>query len=202
MSTAIRIRPRRSTSKGCSGSQQHEEGVGGWTQPSPQKRSERQLKENRLRWSVITTVLEWRLEKKKERWSDSLGNDELGEVAKQFALSGSEVRKIWAEYILQRNRQRETKTTEPLSMISNEHGEAVRDGVSASQWTRAAQKRKLEAEDRSTHYRPRLSEKGRLWSVSEMVEAISVVNNTLGQVNTSYQPQLNKLSTHIFSYYL
>lgn len=181
--STIRIRPRRSTSGG--GSHQHEEGVGALTQPSPQKRSERQLKENRLRWSVITTVLESRLEKKKERRSDSLETDELGEVAKLFALSGSEVRKIWAEYILQRNRQRETKTTEPLSMISNEHGEAVRDGVSASQWTRAARKRKLEAEDRSTHYRPRLGEKGKLWSVSEMVEAISVVNNRLGQVNTA-----------------
>jgi hypothetical protein len=113
--------------------------------------------------------------------SDDLGKVELGLVEKEVGLSGSEIRKIWSEYIVQKKKTTR-RNSDQISMISNEHGQAVKRGVSNLLWTRGAMKRKAEGEDKSTHYRQRLDENGKLWSVPDMVTAISEVNNRLGQV--------------------
>jgi hypothetical protein len=94
-----------------------------------QKRSERQLVESRQRWTVLVAIFEVKLMLAHENSgysqtarggsnSDDLEKVELELVEKEVGLSGSEIRKIWSEYIAQKKTT--LRNSDQISMINQQ----------------------------------------------------------------------------------
>ena len=181
-----RVSPLRPRAASSSSSTRHHHQNAGRECQSPlihqsNRGSDRQLTESHQRWSVVVATLEERSEHENSgsssqaarggKNSDGLSEVELGLLEEQLRLSGREIRKIWKEYIA----QKKSTFSNKISMVSNEHARAVQDGISPEQWTRGALKRKADGELLPNHYRSRLDDYGKLWSVLEMVSAIGEV---------------------------
>lgn len=142
------------------------------------RRSARCQDEDKVRWSVLLTILDLKNEEQVPSIWNVLTPRVLELTQKESRLSNTQVKNIWAEYVAQHDGKKGFKQ---FSMVSNKHGQAMKKGSSA-QWDDDCASH--DKDSRRHHYRLRYDRRGTPYPIEKVVEAIGVVNNDLRQVAT------------------
>lgn len=120
--------------------------------------------EDKKRWASLVAMLEAKhLEHNTDPWN-ILSSSVVESVARELAISSRQVKRIWEEYVTQR------ESCNELSMVSNRHSKSLRTPSEP-----------IEHSNHHHHFRSRWDFWGKKFDIEELVELIASVNNQCKQ---------------------